>query len=194
MPVTQKIAYGLERLSDVFKSLLWDKAKTYGISPIQIQLLLFIESHRREWCNVTYLSKEFNLTKPTISDAIKVLCGKGYLEKDFSTIDSRSYLLFVTPLGKKLITEINDYSFPIEGVLSKLDGEKLESLYEVLLELIFELNQQDIIKIQRMCLGCRFYERKDSISYCKLLKTTLKPTDIRLDCEEFEEETISKPH
>lgn len=68
-----KIIAGLERISQAFKVLLWKKAKQLGVSPIQIQILIFITYHTVELCNVSDLAKEFNVTKPTISDAIKVL-------------------------------------------------------------------------------------------------------------------------
>ena len=66
-----KIVAGLERLSHVFKTLLWEKAKQHGLSPIQIQLLIFIQYHSDEKNTVSYLAKEFSVTKPTVSDAIR---------------------------------------------------------------------------------------------------------------------------
>ena len=71
--ISSKIVAGLERISEVFKVLLWEKAKMVGLSPIQIQMLIFIAFHKQELCNVSHLAKEFNITKPTVSDAIKVL-------------------------------------------------------------------------------------------------------------------------
>ncbi len=65
----KKIVAGLERLSQVFRALLWDHAKAYNLSPIQIQLLIFIRYHRPEHNSVSYLAGEFSVTKPTISDA-----------------------------------------------------------------------------------------------------------------------------
>ncbi|MEL6557873.1 MAG: MarR family transcriptional regulator, partial [Bacteroidota bacterium] len=35
--ISSKIVAGLERVSEVFKVLLWEKAKQVGLSPIQIQ-------------------------------------------------------------------------------------------------------------------------------------------------------------
>ena len=67
MELESKILNGLERLSEVLKSLLWEKAKIHGISPIQIQILLFVSNHHLDICNVSYLAKEFNVTKATIS-------------------------------------------------------------------------------------------------------------------------------
>ena len=76
---SSKIIVALERISEAFKVLLWDKAKEYGLSPIQIQILIFVAYHKQELCNVSHLANEFNITKPTVSDAIKALVNKNYI-------------------------------------------------------------------------------------------------------------------
>ena len=94
--------------------MLWEKAKLIGLSPIQIQILIFIAYHKQELCNVSHLAKEFNITKPTISDAVKALDQKGMVSKDFSSADSRSYSLQLTELGKELVAETNNFANPTE--------------------------------------------------------------------------------
>ncbi len=187
MELNEKIIYGLERLSDVFKSLLWEKAKQFGISPIQIQILLFVRNHKSELCNISHLAREFNVTKPTISDAVRVLHKKNYLEKDFSPSDNRSYYLFTTETGKKLLKEIADYALPVKKGLETIDEKGLENLYSVMTKLIFNLNQKGVLTVQRTCFGCRFYQNQDKKHYCNLLEKQLEDTQIRLDCPEFEE-------
>ena len=113
MELHSKIIIGLERIGEVFKTLLWQKAKVYGISPIQIQILLFITRSNPNLANVSYLAKEFNVTKPTISDAVRILLKKGYVEKDYSPTDNRRYNLQVSISGKELIEELLDYHLPI---------------------------------------------------------------------------------
>jgi hypothetical protein len=94
-----KIVAGLERLSHVFKTLLWEKAKDYNLSPIQIQILIFVQYHPAAINTVSYLAGEFNVTKPTVSDAVKVLGQKGLISKTFSSDDSRSYSIALTDAG-----------------------------------------------------------------------------------------------
>ena len=186
MAISEQIIYGLERISEVYKTLLWEKAKVHGISPIQIQLLLFIANHKSELCNITQLSKEFDLTKPTVSDAVKVLHHKKLLDKDFSSSDSRSYLLFLTNVGQDLIKEIGGYADPLENILTDLGPQQLESLYGTLTDLIFKLNQKGIIQVQRTCMGCRFHQKNKQTDYCNYLEKELFTQDIRLDCPEFD--------
>jgi DNA-binding MarR family transcriptional regulator len=186
MELNDKIVYGLERLSEVFKTLLWDKAKKHGISPIQIQLLLFISEHSEQLCNVSKLAREFNLTKPTVSDAIKVLNNKGFLIKDYSSTDQRSYSLGLSNSGKQLMKDISDYNQLVKKALRKESPSALTGMFSTLSKLIFELNQMGVLKVQRTCFACRFYTSKNKEHYCNLLETNLKSDEIRLDCQEFE--------
>ena len=105
--LSSKIVSGLERVSEVFKVLLWEKAKQVGLSPIQIQILIFVAYHKQDLCNVSHLAKEFNVTKPTISDAVKTLDKKQLILKDYSSSDSRSYSIHLSQLGKQTVSELS---------------------------------------------------------------------------------------
>ena len=111
-----KIVAGLERLSQVFRILLWEKAKQYSLSPIQIQLLIFIQHHSVDKTTVSYLAQEFNFTKPTISDAIKVLEQKNLIRKNIDGKDTRSYTIQLTVSGKKIVSETENFANPITEV------------------------------------------------------------------------------
>ena len=188
MTLESKIIGGLERLSEVFKTLLWEKAKVHGLSPIQIQILLFVRKHSVELCSVSHLAKEFNLTKATISDAVKVLINKNLLEKDFTPADNRRYNLLITRQGENLTQDLLDYSEAISKALSYLDDREHSTLYQVLTKLIYRLNQLGVIQVQRTCFNCRYYNgNKTTHHFCNLLEKPLATTDIQLDCPEFEE-------
>lgn len=190
MKLESKILNGLERLSEALKALLWEKAKTFGISPIQIKILLFVSNHRTEICNVSGLAKEFNLTKATISDSVNILLKKQYLIKDYSPSDKRRYNLLVSSEGTKLVDRLSEYASPISEELSTFNEDELIEVFDTLSKLIFQLNQRDIIQVQRTCFNCKYYEgNKKNKHYCTLMKFSLKKQEIRLDCKEFEGKT-----
>ncbi len=190
MSLEAKILSGLERISETLKSLLWEKAKAFGISPIQIQILLFVSNHQTDLCNVSYLAREFNVTKATISDAVKVLLKKELLDKDFSPVDNRRYNILITHKGRELVNNLSDYSKPISDELSTLDQKDLIGIFNSLTKLIFQLNQQNIIKVQRTCFKCQFYQGdKISDHFCNLIGSQLNVQDLRLDCSDFMEKT-----
>jgi len=185
--ISSKIIVGLERISEVFKILLWEKAKLVGLSPIQIQILIFIAYHKQELCNVSHLAKEFNITKPTISDAVRILDKKGMITKDFSSNDSRSYSIQLSQIGNKIVAETENFADPLKNQLKEIQQADLENLFETLSKVIHQLNSSGILTIQRTCFGCKFYDKPENKHYCNLMEKELLSSDIRLDCLEFEE-------
>lgn len=180
-----KIVAGLERLSQVFRILLWEKAKEHGLSPIQIQLLIFIQYHSTDKCTVSYLAQEFNFTKPTISDAIKVLEQKNFIKKNTDSSDTRSYTIQLTASGKKIVLETENFANPITEIITKSNEADKLILWENISNLISLLNRQEIISIQRTCFNCGHYTIKNKNAFCSLLNQKLLTKDIRIDCEEF---------
>lgn len=187
--ITSKIVVGLERIANVFKILLWEHAKVIGLSPIQIQILIFIAYHKTEFCNVSHLAKEFNITKPTVSDAIRMLDKKKYIIKDYSISDGRSYTILLSDLGKKTVSETEKFANPIEKQLNTIGEADLESLFKSLSKLIYQLNKSGVLTIQRTCFGCKFYDKSKNKDYCKLMEKELLTSDIRLDCPEYIDKT-----
>ena len=181
-----KIVAGLERLSQVFRILLWEKAKEYSLSPIQIQLLIFIRHHSAEKTTISYLAQEFNFTKPTISDAIKILEKKKLIQKISDKTDTRSYTINLTATGKKIVFETENFVNPLTEIISKANNTDKKILWENISNLIVRLNKLEIITIQRTCFNCKHYSTKNKNHFCNLLDLKLLTHDIRIDCGEFE--------
>jgi len=192
--ISSKIIAGMERVSEVFKILLWEKAKLVGLSPIQIQILIFIAFHKQHLRNVSHLAKEFNVTKPTISDAIKVLDKKKLIIKDYSSSDSRSYSIILSKLGNNIVSQTYDFSNPLKKQIDLFTKSELQSLFGTLSQLIYKLNRNGILNVQRTCFGCKFYKKNSDIDYCNLLRKELLNKEIRLDCPEFEEKASILHH
>lgn len=181
-----KIVAGLERLSQVFRILLWEKAKEYSLSPIQIQLLIFIQHHTKDKTTISYLAQEFNFTKPTISDAIKVLEQKKLIKKNIDNKDTRSYSIQLTIEGKKVVSETENYANPLTEIIAKSSEKDKVVLWQNISTLIIKLNKLEVISVQRTCFNCKYYATKNKIHFCNLLNQRLDTKDIRIDCVEFE--------
>ena len=158
-----------------------------GLSPIQIQLLIFIAYHDQTLCNVSHLAREFNVTKPTISDAVRVLYKKELIAKDFSSEDNRSFTIQLTTSGREIVSETEDFAYPLKRQLQQFNPAELENLFSVISGLIYQLNLSGVLTVQRTCYGCRFFDGNRATAYCNLLQKDLQRTDIRLDCPEFEQ-------
>jgi DNA-binding MarR family transcriptional regulator len=182
--VDAKIVAGLERLGEVFRVLLWQQSRDTGLSPIQIQVLLFLAFHEPAKCKVGYLAAEFNLTKPTISDAVKVLAQKELVTRIVDPTDSRSHSLALTPAGQQTVEQTEGFAGGLSQLVGQLAGDQKMVLYESLFTLIYGLHKQGLITVQRMCKTCLHYQYDGQIHYCGLLKIPLEADLLRLDCPE----------
>jgi DNA-binding MarR family transcriptional regulator len=179
--IDNKILVGLERLSHVFKILIWEKSKQFDLSPIQIQLLIFIYYHSKDKSTVSYLAKEFNLTKATISDTVKTLLKKELIKKVSNNHDSRSFTLELTNIGVQIVIETESFSNPLLEIIKNIDSNDKIIMWNS----IHQLNKSQIISIQRTCYNCEYFSNKKAQSFCNLLNQELSISDIRIDCEEF---------
>jgi len=182
-----KIIVSLERLSQVFKISLLKESTLRNLSPIQIQTLIFLKFHDDEKKTLTQLAKEFDITKATMSDAIRVLKEKKLVKGVVNPADNRSALLKLTTTGEKVTEEVSLYIQNLKDTLAKFDINIKADVFSFLTDLIYELWQKGIISVQRMCFTCRYLRRDENENYfCNLLKKHLLENELRIDCPEHE--------
>jgi len=181
-----KIVASLEKISEVFRVLLWMEAKEHRVSPIQLQLLIFLKYHKDPGQRrIAALAREFNLTKATISDSMRVLELKGLIERRSDTDDSRGYNFSLTDKGELMTSAVENFSGPLDNAIASLTDMQKEYLLSSALDLIYRLNQKGIISTQRMCYNCSFYsgDRRER-HFCNLIQQPLAFSELRFDCPE----------
>ncbi len=184
--IESKIVVALERISEAFRVLLWQESKVNKLSPIQTQILIFLLFHTNEKCKISYLANEFNMTKATISDSVKLLLDKNLVKKEYDIIDSRSFSILLTNEGKKTAQKSSSFAGVIEKPITDFTDKQKEILLISLLELINKLNEEGVITVQRMCLSCKFYNKNKTTHYCNLLNKPLLNNELRVDCSEHQ--------
>jgi len=176
----------LEKISEVFRVLLWTEAKEHKISPIQMQLLIFIKYHSADkHRRIASMAREFNLTKATISDSIKVLELKGLIKRSDDALDSRSFNFSLTDQGMKLTGMIENFTLPLDGAIATLSPQQKDQFLVLVLDLIYRLNQNGIISTQRMCYNCYYYNGdRQQNHHCNLMQKPLAIDELRIECPE----------
>lgn len=184
--IDYKIVAALEKISEVFRVLLWAEAKEHKLSPIQLQLLIFLKYHATDkHRRIASMAKEFNLTKATISDSIKVLELKGLIARVADSIDSRSFNFSLTEQGMKLTGMIEHFTLPLDGAIATLSPQQKEYMLSSILDLIYRLNQSGIISTQRMCYNCFYYNGdRHQQHHCNLMQKPLAFDELRFECPE----------
>jgi DNA-binding MarR family transcriptional regulator len=191
--IESKIVASLERVSQAFRVLLWNESKEFSLSPIQIQVLIFLLHHSDNKRKVSYLADEFNMSKATISDTIKTLEQKQLIIKEYEQHDTRSYIIHLSKNGKDVAEQTSLFAKQIQVPIDKLHVSDKENLLLSLLDIIHHLNKSGKITIQRMCFTCHFYKanKNGTEHFCGLLNTKLAETELRLDCaEHIQKQTV----
>ncbi len=181
-----KIVASLERISQAFRVLLWNESKEFSLSPIQVQVLIFLLYHSEEKRKVSYLAAEFNMTKATISDTIKSLDKKGLITREHEQHDTRSYIIHLSEKGKKVANQTSLFTREIQVPIERLDADDKENLLVSLMGVIRHLNKAGVITKQRMCFSCAHYHPNyhGAKHFCGLLNQQLEGAELRVDCPE----------
>ncbi|OGQ49589.1 MAG: hypothetical protein A3I09_02630 [Deltaproteobacteria bacterium RIFCSPLOWO2_02_FULL_47_10] len=183
----QKIVSLLEKLSQVLRVLLWNTAKETGLSPIQTQFLLYLNSHPPLQCKTSNLAREFNLTQATVSDALGSLAEKKLIYKEESKKDRRTSSLILTTAGKWMAKKLVHWPDAIKKSLGCLsEGGKSQAM-TFMMDIIKHMQSGGVIQSARMCLLCNHFLKDARPAakkphYCKLTKTPLGITDLNIDC------------
>lgn len=184
-----KIVAILERLTQCFRSLAWESARKFHLSPLQVQFLIYLYYHPEERCRVSHLARVFQLTQATVSDAISTLERKHLIRRTRSTQDHRVLTLTLTPAGRTVAERLSHWIAPVRAQVARFSETEKAFLCGLLLRLVDTLYRAGVITVDRMCITCRFFRRGGAFPggapyYCALLEQPLQEADVRLDCPE----------
>jgi DNA-binding MarR family transcriptional regulator len=189
--VDAKVVAALERLGQVFRLLLRERAQERDLSPIGAQFLVYLRYHDVELRRVSQLAREFGLTQATVSDAVDSLEAKGLIGRERWPEDGRVVTLRLTPEGELLAMELSTWAEPIKEHLRGSSPEESEVVLRFLMRLIGSLQRSGVITVARMCVTCRSFQPDahpgaEAPHHCGLLKVPLAASDLRIDCPEHE--------
>lgn len=123
--LTVQIVLSLEQISRNIDNLLWQQAMEHELSPLQIRILLFIRFHK-EQSGVSLLAKEFNLSKATISVALKPMEQKKLVIKRKSELDGRNIDIVLTDWGNQIAHVAGFYLEPLRKVIAHIPEQEKE--------------------------------------------------------------------
>lgn len=185
----KKILSAMEKLMQVQRILLWDVAKIEGLSPIQIQFLIYLGRYRGNLCTVSSIALEFDLTKATVSDAINALVGKGMVSKRRGGSDRRCNVISLTAKGKNTLKRIASWQDRLLECVNSFSETEKSSTLLFLMKLIKLLYDDGIISRARLCITCEnFIKGADDArrDHCRLTGKALISGDVTIGCENYQ--------
>ena len=141
------ITFALQKIYEAYKYLLWKAAEKENISPLQLQILRLLQ--QREKCRLSDLAIALQVSKPTISDALKVLSSKGMLLKIRDVNDSRNAGLSLSELGILITNRLYEYG-RLTTLLSRFADKDKTMLQVLLLQMIEALGADGIVSHNKM--------------------------------------------
>ena len=190
----RRVADAVERLGHGLRSLAQRSARAQGLSPLQQQVVLALTRQPPVLREVNALAAEFDVTTPTLSDAVGSLERKELLTRSPGS-DGRRRLLTLTGRGEEVARELAAWDEPLLSALANLSPESRATTLDSLLHLIADLHRRGVVSVVRMCTTCRFF-RPDAHAdqaaphHCALLRTPLPLAELRTDCPEHEPVTV----
>lgn len=186
----RKIVDALDKLTRVHRTMLWEVAKTENLSPIQIQFLEYINRYPSKLCKVSTLAREFDLTKATVSAAVSSLEEKCLLRKLRESNDKRSYVLKLTPEGKRIVKRLLHWSDAMVKHIEKFSDEDKSRVMLFLMELIKSLFDDGVVEIAHVCIACTNFVRDADKSspkphFCRLTNRSISNSELNIGCSSY---------
>ncbi|HSV98151.1 MAG TPA: MarR family transcriptional regulator [Spirochaetota bacterium] len=152
--IDERIVTAFEKIAQVSRMLLWEAASAEKLSPIQLLFLLHIAGGPEELRKVGAIAKEFDLTPPTVSDAVSSLESKGLLIKESSPEDRRSVVLSLTREGRRTVRAVGRWKNTMIETVSSFPEDQKNVAMRFLSGLISSLFEKGVLSSARMCMVC----------------------------------------
>ena len=133
MKLDNQLCFPIYAASRVITSLYTPYLKPHGLT--YTQYILFLVLWEKDGLTVGEICKRLMLDSGTLSPILKKLRQQGYIEKQQSTSDERSFIITLTEKGRELQVQAKDIPFQV-GRCVNISPEKAYQLRDLLNELL----------------------------------------------------------
>lgn len=192
--IDRKILALLERLTTAVRAALQETATSEKLTPIQVEVLKFLEIHSGQKVSISELVKQFQVAQPTMSDVVRLLNEKRLIASQPSGSDARVKISSLTTAGRRVAKRILIQNKKLLRAIESVTQSDRELLFEQLLNVAHAFRRNNLITVDKMCLTCRFFEvsvKSQRQFYCRLLNVPLDLKSVRVDCPEHESVSVS---
>ncbi|MVN88256.1 MarR family transcriptional regulator [Deinococcus sp. HMF7620] len=185
------ISEGLAKLALAVQQRAWRDANALGLSPTQMQILVFLRRRGDTPATLGAVARDLGLTAATVSDAVRVLVTKALVQKDRAPGNPRALALTLTLEGSEVAAHISNWPHSLELATADLNPEEQATFVRGLSKVIRHLERCGDISVARLCVTCanfRPHHHPDPAwpHHCVLMDAPLAERTLRLDCDEHE--------
>jgi len=185
--INYRIREGLARIATIMRVDEWNRAKTMGLNPTQLAILTALDG-RAGGLSVTDVAAHLGISQPTATDSLNALEKKSLVERRASAEDRRAVRVHLTTDGARMLQSHQPNSLA-ERAVASLESGQHEQLLLLLVTMIRELQEQNAIPQQRMCVSCQYfspYEHTGSAQphHCRFVDAAFGQSELRIDCRD----------
>ena len=174
----------LDRLGRIMSADEWGDQ----INPTQLSALSYLAEANQYSRSPSQVAEYMSSTRGTVSQTLKALARKGFIEETRSAQDKRSISYSVTDSGQAVLMALN----PVETLAAELTGAERGHLLEGLEALLRKTLKSRSFKTFGVCKTCIHHEQDASGPYCQLLKIPLSNAEADQVCHEHTEPQLNE--
>lgn len=183
-----RVGIALFRLSQAIKKMSQMESDPHGLSPVQIQTLLFIHHTRHDVASMGALAQSIGTTHATAVGIVNGLIQKDLVQRKPKPEDRRVSLLSLTDKGKEVAANIESWGEALESAMNSIPDEILPSFELGMGAILASLQKAGYLYVAEPCLGCIHFRpstgSEEYPHYCEAIQKYLTHEDSLKECPE----------
>lgn len=173
----------LDRIGNLIRAQEWTLCKLHDLQPVQLRMLYYLSICNLYSNTPSGVTEYVQLTKGTVSQSLRLLENKGYIEKQTDPQDKRRVHLLVTESGRSIFDQLPpDLLRSVEEELGEAASAETVS---VLRQLLVTMQQSHGLQGFGVCYTCHYHQLlNDQHFRCGLTGETLAKSNADLICRE----------
>lgn len=185
-----QLGIGLERLTGLVRNQAWRDGGDASLHPAQRALLAALASEG-ESMRPGELAARLGVSAASISDSIRAIEAKGWIERAQDPDDARARRLSLTGAGADLIAGVQRADGGLGRLLQTLTDQDAAALLRIVQLLIHQAQAQGLASGIRTCLGCAYFRPYANAAndagqphFCAFVGAPFGDAELRTDCAE----------
>lgn len=185
-----QLRIGLERLAGLVRNQAWRDGGDVALHPAQRALLSILASEG-ESLRPSDLAARLGVTAASISDSIRAVETKGWVERAPDPDDARARRLSLTEAGAALIAETQRTGNGLSRLLDALPEQDCAAMLRIVQLLVQQAQAQGLASGIRTCLGCAYFRpyansgtTPEHPHFCAYVGAAFGDAELRADCAE----------
>ena len=186
-----RVTIALYRISQTIHHIFREHGENLGLSPAQIQALLFLRYARPGVRTIGGLATRLGTSYATSSQVADALERKRLVLRQALPEDRRTVTLHLTQEGEQKAEALNHILQEIETAITSLPESDQQSLQRAAQAIVRRLQQRGYVQVYEMCWNCTFFRRNahpedpQRPHHCAFVDAPLPEAETRLECPDF---------